>query len=148
MSYNDLRKGRVSIPGQEYFITFVVEHRQPLFRELHLAQCFAAHLDMARDVNGTGWLAWLLMPDHFHGLLRLEEAELATAIGSLKGRTARAINATRGRQGRVWQVGYFDRALRKDEDRRAVARYIVANPLRAGLVDHIGEYPYWDSVYL
>jgi len=29
-----------------------------------------------------------------------------------------------------------------------VARYIVANPIRAGLVDNIGQYPYWDAVWL
>jgi hypothetical protein len=30
----------------------------------------------------------------------------------------------------------------------AVARYIVANPLRAGLCRHLGDYPLWDSVWL
>jgi hypothetical protein len=29
-----------------------------------------------------------------------------------------------------------------------VARYIVANPLRAGLVEHLGDYPLWDAVWL
>ena len=31
---------------------------------------------------------------------------------------------------------------------RDVARYIVANPLRAGLVERVGDYPYWDAVWL
>jgi hypothetical protein len=29
-----------------------------------------------------------------------------------------------------------------------LARYIVANPLRAGLVEHLGDYPHWDAVWL
>ncbi|MGH8412134.1 MAG: REP-associated tyrosine transposase, partial [Pseudomonas sp.] len=38
--------------------------------------------------------------------------------------------------------------IRRDEDLPAVARYIVANPLRAGLVEKIGDYPLWDAVWL
>jgi hypothetical protein len=38
--------------------------------------------------------------------------------------------------------------LRKDEDLQTVARYIVANPLRAGLVEKIGDYPLWDAIWL
>jgi len=48
----------------------------------------------------------------------------------------------------LWQKGYFDRALRREEDLKAMARYIVANPLRAGLVEHIGQYPLWDAIWL
>lgn len=49
---------------------------------------------------------------------------------------------------RVWQRGFHDRALRQEEDLIATARYVVANPLRAGLVDRIGDYPWWDAVWL
>jgi putative transposase len=30
----------------------------------------------------------------------------------------------------------------------SIARYIVANPLRAGLVERLGDYPHWDAVWL
>ena len=45
-------------------------------------------------------------------------------------------------------IRHHDRALRRDEDLLAVARYIVANPLRAGLVRRVGDYPLWDAVWL
>jgi REP element-mobilizing transposase RayT len=48
----------------------------------------------------------------------------------------------------VWQPGYHDHAVRQDEDLRAMARYVVANPVRAGLVKDIGDYPHWDAVWL
>ena len=48
----------------------------------------------------------------------------------------------------VWQKGYFDRALRYEEDLKAAARYIIANPLRAGLVAQVGDYPLWDAIWL
>jgi putative transposase len=49
---------------------------------------------------------------------------------------------------RIWQTGFHDHALRADEDVVRVARYIVANPLRAGLVSSPGEYPHWDAVWV
>jgi len=50
--------------------------------------------------------------------------------------------------GALWQRGFHDHALRRDEDIEDIARYIVANPLRAGLVRHIGDYPHWDAIWI
>jgi len=74
--------------------------------------------------------------------MTLCSGELPSVMRLLKGRTARAVGHP------IWQPNYHDHAIRKDEDLRALARYIVANPLRAGLVKRIGEYPWWDSIWL
>lgn len=66
----------------------------------------------------------------------------------IKSNSARLINRHLGRAGQVWQTGYHDRALRKDENLQLAARYIVANPLRAGLVERVGDYPLWDAVWV
>jgi hypothetical protein len=52
------------------------------------------------------------------------------------------------REGQFWAAAYHDHALRADEDLRVVARYIVANPLRAHLVEHIANYSFWNAVWL
>ena len=71
------------------------------------------------------------MPDHFHGLLRLgSQSSLSQVVKQLKGNSARQINLELSQTNSIWQQGFFDRALRKTEDRKDVARYIVANPLR------------------
>jgi REP element-mobilizing transposase RayT len=89
------------------------------------------------------------MPDHWHGLLALgERGDLSSAMRLAKGRSARQFTLTTGIHGGLWAPGFHDRALRGDEDVQTVARYIVANPLRAGLVSDILAYPYWDSVWL
>jgi len=49
---------------------------------------------------------------------------------------------------RIWQRGFHDHALRREEDLASAARYIVANPLRAGLCGKIGDYPYWNAQWL
>jgi len=66
----------------------------------------------------------------------------------IKGRSARRINQRLSRTGPLWQHGFHDRALRQEEDLRAVARYAIANPVRAGLVKRVADYPLWDAVWL
>jgi REP element-mobilizing transposase RayT len=88
------------------------------------------------------------MPDHLHWLLVLEEEDLATVVRRMKSRSARAVNRMLHREGRLWQKDYYDHGVRRDEDLRRLARYIVANPLRAGLVENVGDYPLWDAVWL
>lgn len=88
------------------------------------------------------------MPDHVHLLLQLGRARLSEVVGRLKGRSAAQLNRKIGRSGRFWEPGFHDHALRRDENVRQAARYIVANPLRAGLVERLGDYPYWNAVWL
>jgi len=46
---------------------------------------------------------------------------------------------------RLWQKSSWDRAIRDDEDTLTVIRYIVANPVRSGLVARSSEYPFSGS---
>ena len=88
------------------------------------------------------------MPDHVHVLADLESGTLGSAMQVLKGRTARRINAMCGVTGALWQRGYHERAIRADEELRSIARYVVANPLRAGLVRRMAEYPFWGARWI
>jgi REP element-mobilizing transposase RayT len=94
-------------------------------------------------------LAYVVMPDHFHWLVQLlRGAELAGVVQSVKGRAASRMNRVTGRAGsRLWQSGFHDHAVRREEDLRALARYIVENPVRAGLVRSVANYALWDSVW-
>jgi putative transposase len=49
---------------------------------------------------------------------------------------------------RVWADGFHDRALRLEDDVLIAARYIITNPVRAGLVSRVHDYSYWDAVWL
>ncbi len=81
------------------------------------------------------------MPDHWHGLLQLDDEPLGRVVNRFKAGVTRALHASYGRDGRNWDRSFHDHALRADEDVRRVARYIVANPLRAGLIDNVLDYP-------
>lgn len=146
----DLRKGRYSQPNQIYLLTSVSYRRCPVFADFHLGRVVVnamRHHDLA---GNTETLAYVVMPDHFHWLLSLEgHFDLPRLMASLKGYTARRIKERIDLSGDpLWQEGYHDHALRREEDVQAAARYIVANPLRAGLVERLGDYPLWDAVWL
>lgn len=94
-------------------------------------------------------LAWVLMPDHVHWLVQLGDVTpLARTVSCMKASSTRAVNQQRRTPDVVWARAYHDRGLRKDDDLRIVARYLIANPLRAGLVERFGDYPFWDAIWL
>ena len=145
--YTALRKGRVSTTGQVYLVTTVVAGRAPIFANW-LSAAPACRL-FHRPVEDSRFLAWVLMPDHFHGVLELGEgASLPQVMRLYKGRTAVAVNREMGRRGSLWQDGFHDHALRKEEDLEQVARYVVENPIRAGMVDRVSDYPFWNAEWL
>ncbi|POA26908.1 MULTISPECIES: transposase [unclassified Pseudomonas] len=143
-----LRLGRYSEAGRAYLITAVIHNRQPIFSDWRIGRLLVAELRRAHDQGQVSSLAWVVMPDHFHWLLELQDHQLSHVVGSTKSRCTLIVNKTLRRHGPLWQSGYHDRAIRDGEDLRPFARYIVANPLRAGLVENIGDYPLWDASWL
>jgi len=93
-------------------------------------------------------MAWVVMPDHLHWLVELRQGSLAELMCRIKSRSSRSINLMLGDSGQRWQRGYYDRALRRDEDLRAAARYIIMNPIHAGWVKRVGDYPLWDAIWV
>lgn len=144
-----LRRGRWSETGRVYLVTFVAARRQALFNEWETAAAVAGCL-AARDAwSGTNLLCWVLMPDHWHGLVELGEREsLSRNVGRAKAMVSRRWTRDLGQTGSPWQPGFHDRALRAEDQLLDAARYVVANPLRAGLVRRLGDYPYWNAVWL
>ena len=145
---DQLRVGRFSEPERMYLLTSTVHERQPIFADVALGRLLVAELRSAQDDALVESLVWVVMPDHLHWLLVLKRGSVSELMRRVKGRSARRINSALKCSGRVWQDGYHDRALRREEDILSVARYIVANPLRAGLVARVGDYPLWDAVWL
>ena len=145
---HQLRAGRYSESGQIYLLTVVLLHRQPIFSEFRHGRIVVDAFKKAQQEQFANTLAFVVMPDHFHWLIELQNIELSKLIGRTKSRSTVALNRALGRVGPLWQEGFHDRAIRREEDLQAVARHIVANPLRAGLVKKAGEYPLWDAIWV
>jgi REP element-mobilizing transposase RayT len=142
MSYNNLRKGRHSQSGCVYHVVAVTQNREPHFAVVENGRKVVRQLIELQLAKQAETLCYVVMPDHLHWLMMLQEENLSDVMRRLKARSAQAIGHT------VWQANYFDHAVREDEDLKKMARYIVANPLRAKLVERIGDYSLWDAVWL
>lgn len=149
MAFDDLRKGRYSEANRAYFVTMVIADRLPFFDDFSCARLAIKQMRSLHEEGALYSLAWVVMPDHVHWLFQLRESySLSDVVKRFKARTAHAVNEYLQRQGALWQKSFYDHALRTEENIREIARYIVANPLRAKLVEHIGNYPHWDAIWL
>ena len=73
------------------------------------------------------------MPDHLHLMVELgAEESLSRSVARIKALIARKLRTEI--QGQIWQPSFHDHALRREENLLHIAKYILANPVRAGLV--------------
>ena len=137
-----LRKGRHSCLNHIYHVTFSTLQRQPVFLDFHRASLLRRILKSSDENNHSQTYAFCIMPDHIHWLFQLKQGDLSQSISRVKGQYSQKSES------KIWQRGFFDHAIRKEESLIQVARYIVANPLRTGLVESVGMYSHWDSNWL
>ena len=143
-----LRIGRFSKPGWVYLVTFTTFDRLPFFADFGDARTTSRTLAAPSSWPHARLLAWVLMPDHWHGLIELGEREsLSRSVARAKAQTCREWRRTHGND-HLWAPGFHDHALRSEEALLQCARYIVLNPVRAGLVGRCADYPFWDAVWL
>ncbi|MDA3933989.1 MAG: transposase [Gammaproteobacteria bacterium] len=142
-----LRKGRFSGEGQIYMITVVCYQRQSFFSAIYNGRCFVRAIRFCNNAAIT--LAYVVMPDHVHWLMQLESGSvLSNTVQKVKSLTTKNLRQIGIEHSKIWQKGFHDHALRREEDIKDIARYIVANPLRAGIVVNISDYPLWDAAWL
>jgi len=139
----NLRRGRVSQTGQIYLLTMISLDRFPVFADFFVARRVVRVMHEPSVVSAVETLAFVVMPDHVHWMAQLRDgASLGDVVRRFKARVSIVLGS------RVWQRGFHDHALRSDEDVPGIARYVVANPVRAGLVGRVGDYAHWDAVWL
>jgi REP element-mobilizing transposase RayT len=88
----------------------------------------------------TDTLAACLLPDHLHWLIS-GGANLSARVGRFKSFSTKLARDL-GLRERLWQRSFWDHVVRRGEGLEKVARYIVENPVRAGLVTEVSRYPY------
>lgn len=137
----NLRKSRYSHPGLYYFLTTSVSGRRPIFTDDDNATIVLNSIRWLRLAGRFLVDAAVVMPDHLHIVGELGESTLSQVMHSLKSFSARQLVAA-GVMPPVWQDGYYDHGLRNDEDYRLKIRYVLQNPVRAGLVQRVRDYPH------
>ncbi|MBN8727317.1 MAG: transposase [Xanthomonadales bacterium] len=144
-----LRRGRFSATGQVYFLTTTTTRRMPLFCDWESALLACRTIADPQTWGDARLLCWVLMPDHWHGLVRIGERDPLPFVASrFKACISRAVRGGPYGPAPVWARAYHDRALRRDDDLVTMARYVILNPVRAGLVSRVNDYPFWDAMWL
>jgi putative transposase len=143
--YSALRKGRTSLLNQIYHVSFCTHQRRPYFSDLYLAR--QQVLAMQKQNAYCKILCFIVMPDHVHWLLQLTTANITLSEVVRRSKITTCHYFRKQSSERLWQDGFYDRALRKEDDIYATARYIILNPVRAKLVERVGLYSHWDTIF-
>lgn len=139
----NLRIGRHSAANQAYHVILTTLQRKNVFDDFSTARSVIRVLAYANRQEWAKNLCFVVMPDHIHWLFVLgEEKSLQELIRSIKRESSRHIEQLE------WQRGFYDHGIRQEEDLKVISRYIINNPLRAGLAESIRDYSHWDAIWL
>jgi REP element-mobilizing transposase RayT len=118
--------------------------KSTIFLDRHDRERFLGLLD--KVVGDHGWLlhTYCLMGNHFHLLVQTSEPNLSVGMQRLNGPYAQVFNLRHGFEGHVLERRFRAEHVTTDWYLLEVARYIVLNPVRAGLCRHAGEWE-WSS---
>jgi len=128
-----------------YSITICTLEKQKLFTDSGTVEPARSHFLQQAAPFACAVVVYCFMPDHLHLLIEgtTDDAALEPFIAKAKQKSGFDFAARAGR--RLWQKGYYDRVLRDEESTVDVIRYIINNPVRAGLVKDPAEYAFWGS---
>ena len=128
-----------------YFVTFVTHQRRRHFARVRGG---ALVLTPFGEIARSTWLtipdhrpgvsldAFVVMPDHVHGLLQFRSSSssagrhMDNVLGQYKSAVTRSIRLEAPDIGRVWQTGYHDWIVRNEQSLERIRRYIGNNPGR------------------
>ena len=139
-----VRPLRLEFAGALYHITARGNARQAIFNDDHDRKVFLEFL--GREVTQQGWncYAYCLMPNHYHLLIETPEPNLSKGMRRLNGVYTQYFNRHHDRVGHLFQGRYRSIVVDRDEYLLELCRYLVLNPVRAGLVKDPGGWR-WSS---
>ncbi len=126
-----------------YFVTVCAMHLLEPFQNQILAHKVIDSLLFIREAKRIRLYCYCLMPDHLHLALSpsFSSGSISDVLQEFKSYTTR-LGWEQGIKGKLWQRSFFDHIARKEEDLAAICEYILANPVRRGLVEDPKEWPY------
>jgi putative transposase len=119
--------------------------RRPRFTSVGVVNAVLLRFQQCSAQEGVAIFAYCFMPDHVHFLLagRRADADVGRFVARSKQSAGYWFSQTF--RARLWQRYSWDRVLREEEETLSVIRYLLANPVRAGIVSHPLHYPFSGS---
>lgn len=137
------RRRRPHLPGVTYHLTARTQGREALFTP-ELRTAFVALLRKQVAFSDLEVFAYAVMPNHLHLVVRQGRAPLWHFMQPLLCRTALLLQRAHGREGHIFERRYRDHPCGDPEYIRNAIVYTHLNPVRAGICEEPGEYP-WSS---
>jgi putative transposase len=134
-----------SVPGTIGHIIIGTDKKEPYFNNHEYAEVFTDLIIKTSEEKNNRLYAYCVMPDHIHILIESSgNCSIVEYIRLVKGRFSAHCRNKR------WDVklqrSFYDHLLRKEEDIEVISKYIIGNPLRAGLATSYGNYPFAGSL--
>ena len=125
---------RIEFPDALYHVTARGDRREDIFDDDQDRQTFLATLEQV--INQFNWTcyAWCLMDNHYHLLIQTPDGNLSKGMRQLNGVYTQASNRRHRRVGHLFQGRFKAILVDRDAYLLELARYVVLNPVRAGMV--------------
>jgi putative transposase len=129
------------------FITMQAYMHQSPFVQDDLNRLILDTLREEQERQNCVVFTYCLMPDHLHFLASpgLDGISILKFTDQFKGKATNRSWAL-GWRGKLWQPRYYDHIVRAEEDLRAIAEYILNNPVRKGLAERAVDWPWGGSM--
>jgi putative transposase len=134
------RSARKIVPAGYYHVTTRGNRQEAIFSDDNDRTWFLTLL--TRET----WqcFAYCLMTNHYHLVLRVPDASLSRGMGRLNGLYAQVFNKRHKRRGHLFDGRFRLTFIETGEHLVEACRYVVCNPVRAGLCRHPRDWP-WSS---
>jgi hypothetical protein len=134
--------------GQCWRIAVHTLFRRPVFDDTESARAVSRLHRQGGPWSTSRCLAWVLLPECWQALVQVGEGDsLEWLVQRFKTASARLVDPRQRINGWLWERGFDAQPLRPQGEREA-ARKLVLEPVRAGLANAIGQYPYWSAIWL
>jgi len=135
---------RIEFPGAVYHVTSRGNGREDIYLSDADREIFLKVL--SHVVERFGWVchAWCLMTNHYHLMIETPKGNLSKGMRQLNGVYTQRFNRSHGRVGHVFQGRYKAILIEKEAHLLELCRYIVRNPVAAGMVKLPEDWP-WSS---
>ena len=138
------RSIRIEFPDALYHVTARGDRREDIFEDDADRQIFLSTLEQV--ITQFNWLchAWCLMDNHYHLMIQTPDGNLSKGMRQLNGVYTQTSNRRHKRVGHLFQGRFKAILVDSDAYLLELARYVVLNPVRAGMVKKPGDWS-WSS---
>ena len=135
---------RIEFADAVYHVTARGNRQEPIFLDDHDRRLFLDLLAQAFDRFDAGALAYCLMGNHYHLVLRTRQPNLSALMRHVNGVFTQRVNRRHGKVGHVFQGRFKAILVDRDAYLLEMCRYVDLNPVRAGMVASARDWP-WSS---